>query len=217
MLIVILVHDSLFVLFQVHRARLCILSSGRHCCLQQKERWRQTLKLSHMLIFMYHRLSLLVLCGVSLSLSQSTLSLCHCLCSSVTEMVAQLVSQSVCLSVTSLFTNCASLSGLALACPWDTLLQHLEGLIRNGSCAEVFCFAHMMPFDPSTTLFWVQFCRTMSMSLLVLATFTSFSSTLSGMFVHDSSKRFIQRPILIVLNVYMTLVAGSPANSTDVF
>ena len=47
------------------------------------------------------------------------------------------------------------------------------------------------------------------MSLLVLVTFTSFSCTLSGMFVHDSSKRFIQRPILIVLNVYMTLVAGS--------
>ena len=82
-------------------------------------------------------------------------------------------------------------------------------LIWNGSCAEVFCFAHMMPFDPSTTLFWVQFCRTMKMSHLVLVTFTSFSSTLSGMFVHDSSKRFIQRPILIVLNVYMTLVAGS--------
>ena len=92
-----------------------------------------------------------------------------------------------------------------------------SSLIWNGSCAQVFCFAHMMPFDPSTTLFWVQFCRTMTMSHLVLVTFTSFSSTLSGMFVHDSSKRFIQRPILIVLNVYMTLVAGSPANSTDVF
>ena len=117
MLIVILVHnDSLFVLLQVHRARLLILSSGRHCCLQQKEQWRQTLKLSHMLIVMYHHLSLLVLCVVWLSLSQSALSLCHCLCSSVTELVAQLVGQSVCLSVTSLFTNCASLSGLALAC-----------------------------------------------------------------------------------------------------
>ena len=73
---------------------------------------------------------------------------------------------------------------------------------------------HMVPFVFSTTQFWVYFCQDS-------VTFTSFSSTLSGMLAHCSSNRFIQRPNLVVFHVTLlvvtvssTLVVGS---SVDVF
>ena len=56
----------------------------------------------------------------------------------------------------------------------------------------------IMPFAPSTTQFWFQFCQT-------------FTCTLSGILVHHSSNMFIQR------HSRSTLVVGSPANSIDVF
>ena len=63
---------------------------------------------------------------------------------------------------------------------------------------------YMMLFVPSTTQFWVQLCQTMSFSVVD-----------SGMLAHYSSNtnRFIQRQILVVLHVSITLVVGSPANS----
>ena len=40
---------------------------------------------------------------------------------------------------------------------------------------------------------------------------------LLGMFAHYNHNRFIERPILVVLHVCMTLVVGISANSIDVF
>ena len=50
----------------------------------------------------------------------------------------------------------------------------------------------------------------------VLSDNVSIGCTFSGMLVHYSSNRSIQRPILVVPHVTSTLVVGSPANSVDV-
>ena len=65
-----------------------------------------------------------------------------------------------------------------------------SSLIRNGSCAELFCFAYdaLCSFYNS-----------------VLSDNVTFSCTLSGMLVHHSSNRLIERPILVVLHVSSTV------------
>ena len=62
-----------------------------------------------------------------------------------------------------------------------------SGLIQNGSCAEVFCFAY-----DALCSFYNQFCQTVSLSVV---------HSVSGMLVHHSSNRFTERPILVVLHV----------------
>ena len=97
---------------------------------------------------------------------------------------------------------------LGLGLPATTFRESLgtfkgSSLIRNCSCAELFCFA---------------LCPCYSSVLgSVLSDNVSFSCTFSGMLAHYSSNRFTQRPILVVLHVSSTLVVGSLANSVDVF
>ena len=65
-----------------------------------------------------------------------------------------------------------------------------SSLIRNGRCAEVFCFAYdaLCSFYNS-----------------VLSDSVTFICTLSGMLVHHSSNRFTERPIPVVLHVSSTV------------
>ena len=82
-----------------------------------------------------------------------------------------------------------------------------SSLTWNSSCAEVFCFV----YDALCTFYNAVLGS-------VLPDDVIFSCTLSGMLAHYRSNRFIQRPILVVLHVSITLmVVGSPASSVGVF
>ena len=56
-----------------------------------------------------------------------------------------------------------------------------------------------------------------SVLVSVLSDDVTFICALSGMLVHHDSNRFIQRPVLIVLHVCITLVVDSPTKSVEVF
>ena len=81
-----------------------------------------------------------------------------------------------------------------------------SSLVWNSSCTEIFCFVCdvICPFYNSVLG-------------SVLSDNITYICTFSGMLVHYSSNRFIQRPVLVVLHASITLVVGSPPSSVYVF